>query len=286
MSKYDLKWNEAKYKARIKEGWGQGVGANYIPWLNVRSLPSKGDSNRVNGWKTNRTHQLLSDLELDYFFLLEWKDEIIDIREQYPLLDVERAMEIANKIGVKYPVDRKSETPYVLTTDFLITVFENGREYYIARTVKPSKELEKMRVLDKFEIERRYYLEKNIDWAIVTEKDIPMQLVENISWLHAFYKLEITESLDIDELSFLADLLKDELYKSNNFIRDVFSRFDKEHNLEKGTARYLFRHLLAKKEILMDMNEKIYEGRSASQLIKIKLDTGSEEKRYERRTTS
>ena len=30
--------------------------------------------------------------------------------------------------------------------------------------------------------------------------------------------------------------------------------------------------------ILMDMNEKIYEGRSASQLIKIKHDPGSEEK--------
>ena len=136
MSKYNLEWNETKFQAYLKEGRGQGIGTDYKPWLTVRSFPSKGDSNRGNGWKTNRTHHLLSNMEEDYFFLLEWSDEVIDIREQYPLLDIERAMDIANKIGVKYPVDKKSGTPNVLTTDFLITVFEGGREYYIARTVK------------------------------------------------------------------------------------------------------------------------------------------------------
>jgi len=278
MSKYNLEWNETKFQAYLKEGRGQGIGTDYKPWLTVRSFPSKGDSNRGNGWKTNRTHHLLSNMEEDYFFLLEWSDEVIDIREQYPLLDIERAIDIADKIGVKYPVDKKSGTPYVLTTDFLITVFESGREYYIARTVKPSKELEKMRVLDKFEIERRYYLEKNIDWAIVTERDIPIRMAKNIEWLHGFYRLEPTESLETDELTILADLLKGELSRSSNLLRNVFNRFDKEHNLNQGTARYLFRHLMARKEILMDMNEKIYEGRSASEIIKINTELGSEGK--------
>ena len=42
----------------------------------------------------------------------------------------------------------------------------------MARTVKPSKDLNKPRVIELFEIEREYWNNRGVDWAIVTEKEI------------------------------------------------------------------------------------------------------------------
>ncbi|MDE9412858.1 hypothetical protein [Acinetobacter johnsonii] len=43
---------------RIKEGRGQGSGANYKPWLRIHEVPSQGLSHRIYSFKTKRTHQL------------------------------------------------------------------------------------------------------------------------------------------------------------------------------------------------------------------------------------
>ena len=100
-----------------------------------------------------RLHHFLSNLELSQFHIFEWSDVVIDIREQFPLLDRELAMGIAERIKVRYPLNIKSRTPMVLTTDFMITTIINGRKKYIARTVKPAILLKKLRTIEKFEIE-------------------------------------------------------------------------------------------------------------------------------------
>lgn len=69
----------------LREGRGGGHGSDYKPWLTVRDLPSEGRSHRVFGHNSQRTHHLLSDLELAVFLLLEWNISTVDIREQFPL---------------------------------------------------------------------------------------------------------------------------------------------------------------------------------------------------------
>ena len=79
-------WNsEAKNRRWLKEGRGQGTGSDYQPWLTVRDVASEGRSHRIFGHLTQRTHHLLSDLELATFLLLQWRPTTIDIREQFPL---------------------------------------------------------------------------------------------------------------------------------------------------------------------------------------------------------
>ena len=76
---------ESRSQKWIKEGRGAGSGKGYQPWLTVRDLPSAGRSHRIWGFQTQRTHHLLSDLELATFFLFDWNPSVTDIREQYPL---------------------------------------------------------------------------------------------------------------------------------------------------------------------------------------------------------
>lgn len=55
----------------IKDGREHGNHAEYKPWLTVRDLPSLGRVHRVFGHKSQRTHHLLSELELSVFLMLE-----------------------------------------------------------------------------------------------------------------------------------------------------------------------------------------------------------------------
>ncbi|WP_293070883.1 TnsA endonuclease N-terminal domain-containing protein [Okeania sp. SIO2B3] len=147
MVRNQREWTQAKYERYLKEGRGQGKGKNYIPWIKIQDIPSEGRSHRIPGWKTGRIHHLLSDQEKRAFYLFEWSDLVIDIREQYPLLDLDLAMSIADEMNIKYPEDPKHHTPYVLTTDFMITVEQEKQPVQVARTIKSTKELEKKRTM-------------------------------------------------------------------------------------------------------------------------------------------
>jgi len=112
----------SKAEKWIKEGRGSGVGVDYKPWLNIQNVSSKGRSTRLKGIKTNRQHEFLSDLERNYFYLTEYSDYVVDIREQFPLLPLEETIVIADELGLKHPTDPKTNEPVVMTQDFLLTV--------------------------------------------------------------------------------------------------------------------------------------------------------------------
>ena len=253
MAKGKREWTKAKFERYMKEGRGQGHGKNYQPWINIRDFPSKGRVSRAPGWKTNREHHLLSDNEKRLFYLFEWSDSIIDIREQFPLLDLDLAMNIATEMGMKYPIEVNHNTPYVLTTDFMLSVQQGEKIVEKARTFKLAKDLNKNSVAEKFELERRYYARKGIDWGIITEKEIPMLLVKNVEWVHSSYKLEATTEMNIDDLHEVANILTSKLQESDSTIIRITNALDKKMNLEVGTSLYLFKHLIANKKIIMDM---------------------------------
>jgi len=67
-------WNEKKLTSFHKEGRGSGEGKNYIPWIKVSEFGSLGWSSKDLGWKTARRHDVFSENELNFFYLLEWAD--------------------------------------------------------------------------------------------------------------------------------------------------------------------------------------------------------------------
>lgn len=61
-----------KIEKLIKEGRGQGIGQKYKPWIFIQDVPSKGRSSRIKGIKTKRQHEFFSDMERNYFYILEY----------------------------------------------------------------------------------------------------------------------------------------------------------------------------------------------------------------------
>lgn len=173
----------------IGEGYGAGEGESYKPWLRVQDVPSRGRSRKVPGMTVNRTYHVLSDLEYQYLTVLEFSERVVDIREQYPLFPTQEAQQIAARLGIAYPRYPGTTVPYVLTTDFLITIADaSGQQHTAARTLKYDDELTSpknlQRRLEKFELERELWASKGIDdWAIVTQNMLGRTLARNLEWL-------------------------------------------------------------------------------------------------------
>lgn len=249
MPKRQTGWTEKKIARYYKEGRGQGELGNYKPWLTIQDVPSNGRAHRDIGWKTKREHHLLSDLEYNYFCLLDWSDSVIDIREQFPI-NREITTKIAEDMNITHPLDSSTQTPIVMTTDFLITQRHDSKINYIARTIKPEKELNDTRVIEKFEIERVYWEDQGVDWAIVTDKDLPKTIIGNLKWLRSSYRLP-----DAADSSFVTSLLE-KLITGTGMILNNLKEFDEQYHLEKGTALALYRHVIANKLVKLEMTKK------------------------------
>jgi len=177
----------------IANGFGSGAGAGYVPWLHVQDVPSMGRSHKIQGVKIDRIHHLLSDLERAYLLVCEFSEEVVDIREQFPLLPVESTLAIAKAIGVRYPRYKTTAIPLVMTTDFLLTVKQpNGDFESVARTIKYQQDLDgkdSVRTLEKLEIERRFWMSQDVDWIIVTEEFFTPDLIKNLGILRRYAQL-------------------------------------------------------------------------------------------------
>lgn len=179
MPKTQTKWSEKTYLKRLREGRGRGELESYKPLVTVQEIPSKGISAMILGEKTHRLHHFFSRNEIAFFYLLEANEDVLDIREQYPLLDVLDTVRISEKAGINHPRDLKSRYPYVFTSDFFIVT----RSGIKVRSIKTREDLLNRRTLEKQEIERQYWLEYGYEWKIVTDKMIDLRKAENLAWL-------------------------------------------------------------------------------------------------------
>lgn len=249
--------NRKSDKYRLKEGRGSGREENYMPWLKIHEVPSEGLSSRIVGWKIRRIYQFMSNLERDYFFIAQWEDSVIDIREQFPLLPLEETILIAKELSIKHPTINKLQgQEVVLTTDFVITINEGKKVRDIARTIKPVNKLSE-RVKEKYQIEENYWIKRKIDWGIVTENQINQQKAKNIRFIYRFYFWdEINKSTNIQLEKIRYDFCNI-LIKNNLNVTNTINQFDSLMGWQQGESICLFKYLLAHKIIKTDMNKDI-----------------------------
>lgn len=260
-------WNEEKLQRYIKEGRGQGEYESYKGFTQIHDFGSLGRSSRIRTWKCNRVVHLLSDIESRFFYLTEYNDSILQVKEHFPLYDFENVVGEQEDIDIRKFKDKQSGFPYILTTTFLISVKgKDGNTFDVARSVKASHELEKKTVIERFELIRRYFEKKEVNWGLVTQKEIPLIKAKNIEWIHPARFLEETTDFSKDDISYLTQILMESFYKNTRTIREITSSFDAQLNLEAGSGLLLFKHLLAIKQIMIDMNKKIDLNQSAEVL--------------------
>lgn len=253
MAKRKRKTNELSNENKLKQGRGAGRGENYKPWLHIQDVASRGLSTRIKGMKTNRVHHLLSRLELYCFYNLDWSEQVIDIREQYPL-DREETKAIAETLNIRHPRVPQTRDFSVMTTDFLVTVDEHSRRREIAISAKYTLDLANSRTMQKFEIERFYWERRGVKWTIFTERNVNRILMRNIEWIHSFLNPDwllsvISSSLFQEVAAFLFGLL----FATPMPLRSATNAADKKFNFAPGVSLLIVRHLIATRKWRVDM---------------------------------
>lgn len=242
----------------LKKGRGQGKGNSYKPWITIRDVPSIGYSHRIKGWKTNRIHHLLSNIELALFYKLEWEDSVIDIREKFPLLPIETTLEIAEETGIKHPFDRNAKEPIVLTTDFLATIrTDNNDVEYLAFNVMPQSRKQQKRTLERAVIEKLYWKKKGVRFRIVTEIDIPHPFINNMEWLHQAKNLYYSPGISLKDVVLAENLLFTIKKNKEMPLREACSIVDKELGFKRGVSLWIVQHLITNKYWLIDIYNQI-----------------------------
>lgn len=255
MSKNPEKTKEIKAKAekqiasRLAKGAGSGAGRAYKPYLTVRDVNSRGRYNRSPSVTVGRVHQLLSDLEYHVLLMLDWDSQVTDIREQFPV-PLEESQAIAREMGIAHL--SYQGTDEVLTTDFLVDLNIQGKTIRRAISAKYAEELDDPRVLEKMELERRYWISKGIQFNLVTELEIPVLLQKNVKWFHP-YMNHFDLSTPEQQQEYFKILLAAINQSPSQKVTAITTRLDDEYNIEPGTHLSLLRQFLAQRAFYFDL---------------------------------
>lgn len=187
---------------KIKQKRGTGVLADYDPWIHSREVSSVGTKALILDWKTGRQVHCLSHNEKNFYYMLRWDDDVLDINEQFPL-DRKKTEKIAKKLGVAHPRNWNDPNE-CMTTDFLVTKNQNGVIKRIAYSVKNKYDDifgeitsgAQKRTIEKQGIEMFYWKQEGVEFRnVFGDRDINKVYAHNIAQVVAYYDLKNVNTL-------------------------------------------------------------------------------------------
>ena len=178
-----------------KQGRSLGSGCDYQPGLKVSDVQSLSVRSRIFFKRFNRHIHVMSNSEKKVAMILEWDDNVIDIKEQIHL-DPNKTLFIAKELGYKHP---KYKNEYsLMTTDFLVTKkFKKDNSIYRAYQVKKNIEeiVNNKRVIEKLKIEKEYWYKQCIPWCIIYSDSLNEILYKNLNILYQYRNVEYSNQL-------------------------------------------------------------------------------------------
>ena len=166
----------SKYKKEL----GTGHGANYKPYYTANHYNSMGTASIIVDWKHGRSIHCMSQAEAKFYYVMRWDDNVVDIREQYPLNRTVTKM-IADILEISHPYPN---TGYCMTTDFLVTESDGRYHAYAVKYSKKSIDAKEYRWLA---IEAAYWKKLGIRFDLVYGEDISDKFVNNIRAVVEYY---------------------------------------------------------------------------------------------------
>lgn len=206
-------------------------GADFSPFVRAETFASRGMARRVYLHKSGRVHHLLSEGEYRAFLKFAFDEDVIDIREQYPL-PVTATIQAANELGIVHPCTTKGRVALVMTIDFMLTM-KGGAN--VAYDYKPSDALRNPRTLAKYEIVRKACQGLEIEHRLITEESLPIEECRNLERLLDGQPLPGEQQYQMpwdDEV--LARLSK--VSKSDQILWEVCQEIDSSLGIEAGAA--------------------------------------------------
>ena len=217
-------------KEKLKMGTGSG--ADYKPWIQVGEFGSVGTAGRVVDWKTGRVVHLMSQVEIYFWYVLRWNDEVLDVREQIPL-DLETTERIAEAYGICHP--SKNGESVIMTTDFLVDTNGGSTAFSVKHTAAFSE-----RTLEKLFLEQQYWMCKDVPWKLVTVNDFYMLAARNIRDIVTFYNVtDFTDRISFLKFLVARKYIQIDIHKDLDWQELCITHNDEIEQFEKMNAEIL-----------------------------------------------
>jgi hypothetical protein len=162
----------AKRDRRIK-AWEavNAKGRKYIPFIDPRDIKSDGSKGRVPDFENDgQDRRVLSNNERLFAYLLMFDNNILWCKEQYPLLPLERSIEVAKRLGLRHPKYPGTSVHAVMTTDFYCGKIDGAEVVYSIKDDDQMKELTERKLKnleDKEKIQRAFWKSKGITYHLI-----------------------------------------------------------------------------------------------------------------------
>lgn len=223
--------------SRIRRGRGVGQGKQYVPWLKVRDVPSRGTSSIPAGITINRSHHLLSELEAIYFYLTERKATTVDIREQWPILHIDRTIELSLQFGVRHRYKGPCPDPY--TIDFLVTECIAGELRYRAASVKTPQDAKDPEIRLRLAIEHAWCSEQGIPWTLVDTTTFSKTMLATLRFMRGWFQDRFEPKAD--SVNRFAEQFQ-AIYRPNVLLSELLHTVAKRLRLNEQIAQSTFQY--------------------------------------------
>ena len=157
-------------RSRVKRHWGIGAGKAYRPYIELRDGGQGGTTGVVSGLKTGRRHLLPSVAARAFYFMCERQEDVIDIRESFPILDIESTLKLCSKLGVEHPYDKIHPKP--LLVDFMITRQVKDGQIYEARSLGSLEDSLANAPRSQFDVLHAWFGKRGVEWKIVEKENL------------------------------------------------------------------------------------------------------------------
>lgn len=201
-------------------------GLDYKSWLSIRDVPSMGTSSSVPGLKVKRPIHTLSELETTYFYLTERAPNVVDIREQWPILDLDRTLRLCSDLGVRHGY--RGSYPEPFTIDFLITEENGGIVSYRAASIKTAKDALDPKVRQRLAVEYAWCSERGIPWKLVDTSVFDKTLLNTLRYIRRWFQNHY--SPDAEQADFFAQLFLSH-YRPNVTLQSLLSTMAKRFGI-------------------------------------------------------
>jgi hypothetical protein len=250
-------FDEAKTLKHLTQGRGTGAGKEYVPWLRIQDLPSRGRSHRVTSILDGHVHHLLSDGEYAALMMFEADSRTRAVREQWPLLPRLDSTRAAAAIGVRHPVTLDG-TPYVLTIDFYVTSCDSTGLVYRPYTFKHSFDDLTPRQREVIDIQREFFRRQGQELELIDERWLDQTLVRHWDDVRYCYHLQGLAGTSHVSLTAVASMLEESKHRAphkllGDWIRWAAPRLE----CAPTTVLILMKHCIARRVLTTDLTSEM-----------------------------
>ena len=162
-------------------------------------------------------------------------------------LRLEDTLSVAVEAGIAHPSLRGVNQ--IMSSDFPVNTSDRINPKFVLQA-KYEEAFHDIRTVEKLELERRYWIKKNVPWMLVTEKDIPKVVFQNIGWLYPAQRDELESQTVLERVDFYTHYF---YKKPNDPLIEIAKQLDMAYDLPAGQSLLEIRQLMARRSLIFDI---------------------------------